>query len=115
MKVKKSLKKKNNPKMIEVVKQTLLDDKVINLKVIDIRDKSFFADFIILGTGTSNRHIINMAKNVKEKIKKKFNVDTNVEGMEKSDWILIDAYSLIINIFKPETREFYNLEKIWDN
>ena len=56
-----------------------------------------------------------MAKNVKEKIKKKFNVDTNVEGMEKSDWILIDAYSLIINIFKPETREFYNLEKIWDN
>ena len=68
MKIKKKSKKKFDPKMLEVLKQTLLDDKVINLKIIDIRKKTTFADFIILGSGTSNRHIVNMAKNIREKI-----------------------------------------------
>jgi len=115
MKIKKKLKKQLDLKMLEVLKQTLLDDKVINLKIIDIRKKTTFADFIILGSGTSNRHIVNMAKNIREKIKKKFNFNAPVEGIEQSGWVLIDASSIIVNIFKPEIREFYNLEKIWDN
>ena len=115
MKIKKNLKKQFDLKMLEVLKQTLLDDKVINLKIIDIRKKSDFADFIILGSGTSNRHIVNMAKNIREKIKKKFNFNAPIEGMEQSDWVLIDASSIIVNIFKPERRQFYNLEKIWGN
>ena len=115
MKIKKNLKKQFDLKMLEVLKQALLDDKVINLKIIDIRKKSDFADFIILGSGTSNRHIVNMAKNIREKIKKKFNFNAPIEGMEQSDWVLIDASSIIVNIFKPERRQFYNLEKIWGN
>ena len=115
MKIKKDLKKKFDLRILEVLKQTLLDDKVINLKIIDIRKKSDFADFIILGSGTSNRHIINMAKNVREKIKKNFDFSVSIEGIEQSDWVLIDASSLVVNIFKPKIREFYNLEKIWDN
>ena len=115
MKIKRKSKKHLNSKMLDILKQTLLDDKVINLKIIDIRKKSDFADFIILGSGTSNRHIVNMAKNIREKIKKKFNFNAPIEGMEQSDWVLIDASSIIVNIFKPERRQFYNLEKIWDN
>ena len=115
MKIEKNLKKNFDLKMLEVVKQVLLDDKVIDLKIIDIRKKSAFADFIILGSGTSNRHIVNMAKNVKEKIKKNFNFNASVEGMEQSNWVLIDASAIVVNIFRPEAREFYNLEKIWDN
>ena len=115
MKIKKNLKKKFDLRILEVVKQTLLDDKVINLKIIDIRKKSAFTNFIIVGSGTSNRHIVNMAKNVRENIKKNFDFSVSVEGIEQSDWILIDASSLVVNIFKPKTREFYNLEKIWDN
>ena len=115
MKIKKKLKKSFDLKMLDAIKKTLLNDKVINLKIIDIRKKSAFADFIILGSGTSNRHIVNMAKNVKEKIKKNFNFSASVEGMEQSNWVLIDASSIVVNIFKPEAREFYNLEKIWDN
>ena len=115
MKIKKDLKKKFDLRILEVVKQTLLDDKIINLKIIDIRKKSAFTDFIILGSGTSNRHIINMAKNVREKIKKNFDFSVSIEGIEQSDWVLIDASSLVVNIFKPKKREFYNLEKIWDN
>ena len=115
MRIKKNLKKSFDLKMLDTIKKTLLNDKVINLKIIDIRKKSAFADFIILGSGTSNRHIVNMAKNVKEKIKKNFNFSASVEGMEQSNWVLIDASSIVVNIFKPEAREFYNLEKIWDN
>ena len=115
MKIKKNLKKQFDSKILEVLKQTLLDDKVINLKIIDIRKKSDFADFIILGSGTSNRHIVNMAKNIREKIKKNFNFNEPVEGLEQSNWVLIDASSIVVNIFKPKIREFYNLEKIWDN
>ena len=115
MKIKKKLKKSFDLKMLDAIKKTLLNDKVINLKIIDIRKKSAFADFIILGSGTSNRHIVNMAKNVKEKIKKNFNFSASVEGMEQSNWVLIDASSIVVNIFKPEAREFYNLEKICDN
>ena len=115
MKIKKNLKKKFDSKLLEVLKQTLLDDKVVNLKIIDIKKKSDFADFIIIGSGTSNRHIINMAKNIRVKIKKNFNFNPPVEGMNQSEWVLIDASSVVVNIFKPEIREFYNLEKIWDN
>ena len=115
MRIKKNLKKSFDLKMLDAIKKTLLNDKVINLKIIDIRKKSAFANFIILGSGTSNRHIVNMAKNVKEKIKKNFNFSASVEGMEQSNWVLIDASSIVVNIFKPEAREFYNLEKIWDN
>ena len=115
MEIKRKSKTKLDSKMLEVLKQTLLDDKVINLKIIDIRKKSAFTDFIILGSGTSNRHIINMAKNIREKIKKNFDLNASVEGMEQSDWVLIDASSVVVNIFRPEVREFYNLEKIWDN
>ena len=110
------LKQKNSDlKMFLIVKQSLLDDKIIDLKIIDIRKKSAFADFIILGSGTSNRHIINMAKNIKEKIKKNFDFNASVEGMEQSNWVLIDLSSLVVNIFKPEARQFYDLEKIWGN
>ena len=115
MKIKKKKKKKIKLEILEIIKQVLLDDKVINLKIIDIRKKSNFADYMILGTGTSNRHIINMAKNVKEKIKENFNFTPSTEGIEQSNWVLIDANSIVINIFKPESREFYNLENIWDN
>ena len=113
MKIKKNLEKKFDLRMLEVVKQTLLDDKVINLKIIDIRKKSDFADFIILGSGTSNRHIVNMAKNIREKIKKKFNFNAPIEGMEQSDWVLIDAGDILVHIFRPQVRDFYKLEKIW--
>ena len=115
MKIKKNLEKQFDSKLLEALKQTLLDDKVVNLKIIDIRKKSDFADFIILGSGTSNRHIINMAKNIRVKIKKNFNFNPPIEGMNQSEWVLIDASSVVVNIFKPEIREFHNLEKIWDN
>ena len=115
MKIKKKLKKSFDLKMLDAIKKTLLNDKVINLKIIDIRKKSAFADFIIIGSGTSNRHIVTMSKRVKEELNKNFDFNASVEGIEQSSWVLIDASSIVVNIFRPEAREFYNLEKMLDN
>ena len=101
--------------MCHTIVKELEDIKAEDIIVIPLSEKSDFADFIISGSGTSNRHIINMAKNIRVKIKKNFNFNPPIEGMNQSEWVLIDASSVVVNIFKPEIREFYNLEKIWDN
>ncbi len=100
---------------MKIIKKSLNDDKIIDLKIIDIKKKMAFADYIIIGSGSSNRHIVSMAKKITEKIKKEFNLNLSIEGLENSEWVLIDANSIIINLFRPKIREFYNLEKIWDN
>ena len=102
MKTKKRVEKKYDLKILKSVKESLINDKAINLKIIDIRKKSAFADFIIISTGTSNRHIVTMAKNLKEKIKKDFDFISSIEGEDNSGWILIDASSIVINIFKDK-------------
>ncbi len=115
MKNKKNLNHTFDLKLLKIIKKSLKDDKIIDLKIINIKKKMAFADYIIIGSGSSNRHIVSMAKKIIEKIKKELNLNLSIEGLENSEWILIDADSIIINLFKPETREFYNLEKIWEN
>jgi len=103
------------PKDLEIISNSLKDDKALNLKIINVSNKTSLTDYIIITTGTSKRHILTMAKNLREKIKKKLKYSPTLEGVEKAEWVLIDANSAIINIFKSETREFYDLEKIWSN
>ena len=101
--------------IIKIIKKSLEDDKVLNLKIINIKKKKTFADYVVIASGTSQRHIVTMAKNLKESIKKKLNFTPSIEGSDNKEWVLIDANIAIVNIFKPEIRKFYNLEKIWDN
>ena len=115
MKNKKNLNHEFDLKLLKIIKKSLNDEKIIDLKIIDIKKRITFANYIIVGSGSSNRHIISMAKKIIEKIKKELNLNLSIEGLENSEWILIDADSIIINLFKPETRKFYNLEKIWEN
>ena len=113
--IKKKLKKNFESKTLQIIQESLNDDKVLDLKIINIEKKAFFADYIIIASGTSKRHLSTMAKNLTKKLKKILDFVPTIEGIEKSEWVLIDANFAIVNIFKPETREFYNLEKIWDN
>lgn len=80
---------------------------------IDISGKSSVADFIIVASGRSNRHVSALANYVIEGLKDSDNRDMGVEGHDASDWVLIDAGDVILHIFRPEVRAFYNLEKIW--
>ena len=110
-----TIKKKFESKTLQIIKKSLNNDKVLDLKIINIEKKAFFADYIIIASGTSKRHISTMAKNLRKKVKNILNYTPTIEGIEQSEWVLIDINSAVVNIFKPETRNFYNLEKLWED
>ena len=89
----------------------LLEDlKANKIKTLNVTDKTSLADYIIITEGTSSRHVNSIANNIVKKLKKKI---LSVEGLPQANWALIDLGDIIIHIFLPEIREFYNLEKIW--
>lgn len=101
-------------KILEIIKTTLDDNKADNLVVIDLEGKSSIAGQMVVASGTSQRHVASLAEKVFENLKKA-GFKAVMEGEDKADWVLIDAFDVIVHIFKPEVREFYNLEKMWQS
>lgn len=97
-------------KFLDKTTNLLEDLKALNIKVIDIENRSSIADFMIVAEGTSSRHVSSIANNITKKFKKKI---LSIEGLPKADWALIDFGDIVLHIFRPEIRELYNLEKIW--
>jgi ribosome-associated protein len=89
------------------------EQKAENIVVIDLKEKSSIADSIIIASGLSQRHITALGEKLKEHLHKLGVHSIQIEGLPNSDWILVDAGDVIIHLFKPEVREFYNIEKIW--
>ncbi len=81
--------------------------------VIDLGGKADFADYMLIASGTSRRHVSTMAEHLRRKMKSSGVKGVFCEGMEQCDWVLIDGGDLIVHLFRPEVREFYELEKIW--
>ena len=96
-----------------VVIDTLDLNKAQDIVTIDLKDKSSMADYMIIASGTSSRHIQSLSEQVLEKLKINGIKNSKIEGKESSDWKLVDGIDLIIHIFHPEKRKFYELEKIW--
>ena len=109
------IKKQNNKKLnlLNVVISSLEEFKAQDIVKIDLVGKTSMADFMLIASGTSSRQIRAIAENTVTEIKKSSNVNVNIEGLNQSDWVLIDAGDIIIHLFRPEVREFYNLEKMW--
>ena len=80
---------------------------------IDLFGKSEMADHMIVASGRSTRQVISLAQNIADNVKSKFDIISRTEGKEQGDWVLIDSGDVIIHIFRPEVREFYQLEKMW--
>ncbi len=99
---------------ITVIKNSLEDMKADDVVVIDLKGKTSIASYMVVASGTSNRHVASIAQKIEENLKKNGYV-CSVEGEEKADWVLIDAFDVIVHIFRPEVREFYNLEKMWQS
>ena len=97
----------------EIVINTLDTNKAQNIVSIDLKDKSSMADFMIIASGTSSRHIQSLSEQVFEKFKDNGVQNPKIEGKESSEWKLIDGIDLIVHIFHPEKRKFYELEKMW--
>tara|TARA_B100000780_G_scaffold258874_1_gene209478 strand:- start:2632 stop:2979 length:348 start_codon:yes stop_codon:yes gene_type:complete len=95
---------------IEII---LDDNKAKDIVSIDLRKKSYIADYMIIASGTSSRHLQSLSENLVSELKKIGIYNCRIEGRESNDWKLVDAIDIIIHIFHPEKREFYDLEKMW--
>ena len=99
--------------MLELVETTLNDDKAQDIVVIDLAGKTTLADFMVVACGRSARQVAALAGKMQEKLKHTGYGKVPVEGLPQADWVLVDAGDVIIHLFRPEVREFYNLEKMW--
>ena len=96
-----------------VVINTLDLNKAEDIITIDLKDKSSMADYMIIASGTSSRHIPSLSEQVLDKLKDNGIVDSKIEGKDSNEWKLVDGIDLIIHIFHPDKRKFYELEKMW--
>ena len=96
-----------------VVIDTLDLNKAQDIVTIDLKDKSSMADYMIIASGTSSRHIQSLSEQVLEKLKDNGIKNSKIEGKGSNEWKLVDGIDLIVHIFQPEKRKFYELEKIW--
>ena len=95
------------------IETILNDNKAEKISSINLKDKSSIADFMIIATGNSSRHIQALSEILINELKKKGIDNCRLEGRESKDWKLIDAVDIIVHIFHPEKRKFYDLEKMW--
>ena len=96
-----------------VVVNTLDLNKAQDIVTIDLKHKSSMADYMIIASGTSSRHIQSLSEQVLEKLKDNGIKNSKIEGKDSTEWKLVDGIDLIVHIFHPEKRKFYELEKIW--
>ena len=92
---------------------TLDSNKALDIVTINLENKSSMADYLIIASGTSSRHIQALSEIVLEKFKSNGITNCKIEGSESSDWKLIDGIDVVVHIFNPEKRKFYDLEKMW--
>ena len=96
-----------------IIINTLDINKAHDIVSIDLKDKSSMADYMIIASGTSSRHIQSLSEQVLEKLKKSGIPNSKIEGKDSTEWKLVDGVDLIVHIFHPEKRKCYELEKIW--
>lgn len=98
---------------LALIEASLDDDKAEDVVVIDLAGKCGFADFMVIASGRSDRHVGAMADHLVEKLKAQGLPSVPTEGMDTRDWVLLDAGDVVVHLFKPDVRTFYNLEKLW--
>ena len=103
--------KKTNLKNLII--ETLDNNKALDIISIDLKDKSSIADYMIIASGTSSRHIQSLSEQVLDKFKENGLNQCKIEGKDSVEWKLVDGIDIVVHIFNPEKRKFYELEKIW--
>jgi ribosome-associated protein len=98
---------------LKIVLESLEDSKAEDIVSIDIRGKSSLGDHMVIASGRSNRHVGAVSDHLIKALKEAGLGSARVEGLANSDWVLIDAGDIIVHVFRPEVREFYNIEKMW--
>ena len=95
------------------IEKILDDNKAQNIICIDLKNKSYIADYMVIASGTSSRHLQALSEILVVQLKKIGVDNCRIEGKDSSDWKLVDAHDVIVHLFHPEKRDFYDLEKMW--
>ena len=98
---------------LDSILASLDDDKAEDVVQIDLRGKSAMCDYMVICSGRSSRQVSSIAEKLVERLKQEFGVSSKIEGKETGDWVLIDTGDVVVHVFRPEVRDFYQLEKMW--
>jgi ribosome-associated protein len=106
---------KNIPSMsmLDLVLNSLQDDKAVDIVTIELQGKSQIADYMVVASGRSTRQVSAIVEKLADRLKQTMGIQTRMEGKGAGDWVLLDAGDIIVHVFRPEVREFYQLEKMW--
>ena len=99
--------------ILAAVLKSVDDDKAEDIVQIDLRGRSDVADYMVICSGRSSRQVAAISEKLVDRLKQEFRVSSKMEGKETGDWVLIDTGDVIVHVFRPEVREFYQLEKMW--
>ena len=99
--------------LLDAILNSLSDDKAEDVVSIDLRGRSTIADFMVIASGRSTRQVAAISEKLMDRLKQDHGVSAKAEGKEVGDWVLIDTGDVIVHVFRPEVREFYQLEKMW--
>ncbi|MEI2685049.1 MAG: ribosome silencing factor [Cypionkella sp.] len=103
----------SSEQLLAAVLASVDDDKAEEIVQIDLRGRSDVADYMVICSGRSTRQVASIAEKLADRLKLEFHISAKMEGKETADWVLIDAGDVIVHVFRPEVREFYQLEKMW--
>tara|TARA_Y200000002_G_C22326159_1_gene514733 strand:+ start:140 stop:499 length:360 start_codon:yes stop_codon:yes gene_type:complete len=101
--------------LIDLILNNLSESKADKILNIDLNGKSEQADYMVIASGTSNRHVASIAEKLISTVKKNSKTGVRVEGIENADWVLIDCGDVVVHVFRQEVRDFYQLERIWQH
>lgn len=99
--------------LLDLILTSLTDDKAEEVVQIDLRGKTSIGDYMVIASGRSSRQVASLAEKLVERVKKATGRTAKIEGKDAGDWVLIDTGDVIVHLFRPEVREFYQLEKMW--
>ena len=97
----------------KIIEKVLDNNKAQKIVIINLKNKSYIADYMIVASGTSSRHLQSLSENLVSELKKLGINGCRIEGKDSTDWKLVDAHDVIVHLFHPDKREFYDLEKMW--
>lgn len=104
---------KPSSSLLDHILSSLEDDKAEDVTVIDLRGKSEMADHMVIASGRSTRQVISISEKLVDRLKQDLGILSKVEGKDAGDWVLIDTGDVVVHVFRPEVRDFYQLEKMW--
>lgn len=104
---------KKVPELQDFIVASLDSDKAKNIVVISLKGKTAIADYMVIATGTSSRHVVALAQKLRDRLSAERKFKARVEGLDNGDWAILDAGDVMVHLFREEVREFYDLEKLW--